>query len=69
MTSFLALCLTDSEFSGVVGPPGPAGPPGPPGIPGSPGTSLEDFSAYLQSKTLIFLTAGRVILFLDAGET
>lgn len=61
MISFLPLCLTDSEFSGVVGPPGPAGPPGPPGIPGSPGTSLEDVSAYLQSKALVFLTAGRVI--------
>lgn len=62
MTPFLPLCLTDSEFSGLVGPPGPAGPPGPPGIPGSSGTSLEDVSAYLQSKALVFLTAGREIL-------
>lgn len=68
-TSFLPLCLTDSEFSGIVGPPGPAGPPGPPGIPGSPGTSLEDVAAYLQSKALVFLTACRVILFVDAGGT
>lgn len=62
VTPFLLLCLTDSEFSGLVGPPGPAGPPGPPGIPGSPGTSLEDVSAYLQSKALVFLTAVREIL-------
>lgn len=61
VTPFLPLCLTDSEFSGLVGPPGPAGPPGPPGIPGSPGTSLEDVSAYLQSKALLCFSqlAGR----------
>lgn len=69
VTCFLHLCLTDSEFGGLVGPPGPAGPPGPPGIPGSPGTSLEDISAYLQSKALVFLTAWGEILFVDAGGT
>lgn len=69
VTPFLPLCLTDSEFSGLVGPPGPAGPQGPPGIPGSPGTSLEDVSAYLQSKAFVFLTAGREILFVGAMGT
>lgn len=65
----LSLCLADSEFSGLVGPPGPAGPPGPPGIPGSSGTSLEDISAYLQSKAPAFLIAGREILIGGAGGT
>lgn len=69
ITSSLSLCLADSEFSGLVGPPGPAGPPGPPGIPGSSGTSLEDISAYLQSKAPAFITAGREILIEGAGGT
>lgn len=67
-TLFFPLCLTDSEFSGLVGPPGPPGPQGPPGIPGSPGTSLEDVSAYLQSKALVFLTDGRELPFVGAGR-
>lgn len=69
VTPFLPLCLTDSEFSGLVGPPGPPGPRGPPGIPGSSGASLEDISAYLQSKALVFLTAVRESLFVGAGGT